>query len=99
MTNKVFGLAWYREEDYRRILKIMEDADMLPRTYKRWKRLVERGERRQEAAGWTVVRTIIEPESFLVWAREQGLNVDAQARTEYASLVARGYRLTPSPSP
>ena len=51
MTNKVFGLAWYREEDYRRILKIMEDADMLPRTYKRWKRLVERGERRQEAAG------------------------------------------------
>ena len=92
MTNKVFGLAWYREEDYRRILKIMEDADMLPRTYKRWKHLVERGERRQKAAGWTVVRAIIEPETFLAWARGQGLDVNAHARAKYASLAATQLR-------
>ncbi|HEY1856181.1 hypothetical protein [Acidocella sp.] len=88
MTNKVFGMAWYREEDYRRILKIMEDAAMLPRTYKRWKHLVERGERRQKAAGRIVIRAIIEPEKFLTWTEGQGLNAGLHARARYASLVA-----------
>ncbi|KQT46817.1 hypothetical protein ASG52_14045 [Methylobacterium sp. Leaf456] len=32
----VVSLAWYRPEDYRRILSIMKDADALPETYEAW---------------------------------------------------------------
>ena len=32
-------MSWYRAEDYRRILEIMEDADKLHSTYDQWLRL------------------------------------------------------------
>lgn len=89
MTDKrVFGMAWYREQDYRRILEIMEDADIFPKTYKRWKYLTRRREIRLKAAGWSIVRAIIEPEKFLTWTEGQGVNAGLHARARYASLAA-----------
>jgi hypothetical protein len=36
------GLAWYRREDYPRLLTIFEDADKLPPTYDEWLAMAEK---------------------------------------------------------
>lgn len=38
-------MAWYRREDYPRILEIMTDHDRLHRTYDEWQNAAEEGER------------------------------------------------------
>jgi hypothetical protein len=82
------GLAWYRRQDYPRILQVMEDADKLFATYDHWQKSAERTERELKRAGHIVVRAVIDPDEFVVWCRMQGLNVDAKARTRWANEAA-----------
>jgi hypothetical protein len=83
-----FGLAWYRREDYSRVLQIMDDVDKLFPTFDQWQKSAERTERELKSAGHIVVRAIIDPDEFVRWCREHGLNVDAQARTSWANEAA-----------
>ncbi len=83
------GLAWYKREDYGRILKIMEDADTLPATYDRWLKAAETGERELTSKGHVVVRAIIDPDEFVAWCAGHDLKVDSKARQAFAAEFAR----------
>src|SRR5687767_1916896 len=85
---RAVGLAWYDRLDYRRILKIMDDANVLPRTYEQWLKGAEAGERQLLSTRHTVVRAIIDPEEFPAWCQTRGLNIDAKARVQFASEAA-----------
>jgi hypothetical protein len=85
MPELIVGMAWYRPEDYPRVLQIMIDAHRLPRTYNQWRQKAEAGERSQKAAGRRVVRVILDPETFPAWCAARGLNVDAKGRTAFAA--------------
>lgn len=88
---RALGMAWYTSQDYRRILEIMEDAEKLPTTYDKWCQLAERGEREAKRAGHIVIRAIIDPQEFRVWAHARGLNIDAKARVAFANEVAHSH--------
>lgn len=81
----ILGIAWYEERDYPRILDIMEDAESLFGAYDEWKKAAEFGERREQAAGHTVIRAVIKPEQFLAWCAARGAKVDSHARTAFAN--------------
>jgi hypothetical protein len=85
MKIQALGIPWYRREDYARILAVMTDANLLPRTHEQWLRKAEDVERRCKGQGMTVVRAVIDPDTFPDWCRTRGLNVDAKARTEFAN--------------
>jgi len=85
---RAVGMSWYRAEDYRRILEIMEDADKLHSTYDQWLKAAERGERELKGKGHIVIRAMLDPDQFTAWCREKGLKRDAQARTQFASWFA-----------
>ena len=85
----VVAMAWYRREDYCRILEIMEDAHLLPVSFERWNDIAQKGERSQKAKGRIVVRAIIDPQDFPGWCKAERLNVDADARRIYAAWRAR----------
>ncbi len=85
---RAVGIAWYSRQDYRRALEIMEDADQLPGTFDQWLKRAEATEREIKRAGHVVVRAIIKPEEFAAWCRAKGLNIDTEARTEWASEFA-----------
>jgi hypothetical protein len=85
---RAMGMAWYRPEDYRRIVQIMEDGYKLPLTYDRWLQLAERGERELRQKGHFVVRAMINPEEFTVWCRQQGVKRDADGRMKHAAWAA-----------
>lgn len=81
----VVGIAWYKAKDYTSILEIMEDSDVLPSSYKEWRKKADGLIRQIEATGRSAVRATIDPEQFPAWCAARGLNVDANARTAFAN--------------
>jgi hypothetical protein len=88
ITPNIVGIAWYKAEHYDAILRIMSDRHVLPRTFIEWRLQAEAAEKKYQRMGKTVCRALIDPEAFAEWCRTKGLNIDAQARMQYASAVA-----------
>lgn len=86
---RVTGMVWYRPEDYSAILRIMTDSQKLPRTFHEWRMKAESGEKKLRRDGHTIVRAYIDPETFPDWCRSRGLDIDAEARMQYANLIAK----------
>jgi hypothetical protein len=83
------GMAWYRLEDYSAILSIMTDSAKLPRTFHEWRMKAETGEKKLRKEGHIVMRVFIDPKTFPDWCNSRGLNIDAQARIQFASLAVK----------
>lgn len=88
MQVSAIGIGFYEREDYPRILEIMEDAHLLPRTYDEFVKRFEVGKRQLEARSALVTAAVIKPDEFLAWCRERGLKVDAQARKRFSNEAA-----------
>jgi hypothetical protein len=84
MTEVVAGLAWYKREDYPKLLAIFDDADSLPDTYEEWLEEAGEIERKLIIQGHRVVRAAIDPATFPGWCEAKGLKLDATARTRFA---------------
>lgn len=89
ITVRATGMAWYRLEDYSAILRIMTDSAKLPRTFHEWLMKAEKGEKSLRRDGHIVMRVIIDPKSFPDWCKSRGLNIDAQARIQFANLAVK----------
>jgi len=79
------GIPWYHESDYAAILRLMKDGDRLPRTYAEWEKRAKQIEQQIVAQGSKAVRVQLKPEAFAAWCAIRNLDVDAQARTMFAS--------------
>lgn len=82
------GIAWFRREDWTRILEIMEDAEKIGPDFDRWEKLAKSIEERLNSQGVIVVRAMIDPDIFRDWCLKNSLPVDAKARTKYANEMA-----------
>jgi hypothetical protein len=83
----ITGIAWYRREDYPRILEIMEDAVYaagFPPSYDEWLSMKEREEREEQSNGKIVRRIVIDPDAFTAWCQEKHLKFDEEARADFA---------------
>jgi hypothetical protein len=56
MPEQVVGIAWYRAQDYREILRIMVDGSSFPATYRHWREEAELLESDLKRLGQEVVR-------------------------------------------
>ncbi|AKH38101.1 MULTISPECIES: Rossmann-fold NAD(P)-binding domain-containing protein [Nitrosomonas] len=83
------GMVWYYREDYNAILRIMTDSHKLPESFDIWLAEAEQDEDNLTQDGYTVVRTRIDPETFLGWCRSQGLNADFEARMGFANFIVK----------
>jgi hypothetical protein len=92
-TIRAIGIAWYRREDYPRILQIMEDAHLLPRTFEKWLYAAEKGREKLLRSGALVVKAEIEPDAFVACCQSSGHKVDAQGRMAFSNLVAYEYAM------
>jgi hypothetical protein len=76
-------VAWYREEDYPRILRIMEDRHLMMASFSKWLAAAEKFEKSSKGQGFDVVRVIIDPVRFVAWCRKHSLSCNARARVKY----------------
>jgi len=91
MAPQVVGMAWYRPETFDKLRAMFEDGYKLHRTYDEWLLAAESGRKGLEDRGIRVVTVDIDPDKFPEWCKSQGLKLDADARTRFASLVAAGF--------
>lgn len=82
---RAFGVAWYRQEDYAKIKKIMVDHRKLPDTYKKWLKSAEQTVNQIGGHGHIVEKVYIDPDTFPAWCRARGLDIDADARMRFAN--------------
>ncbi len=83
------GLAWYRREDYPRILEMMADRSEMHDTYDEWLRDAERLEQHLASEGHAPTHVIIDPEIFRSWCDQHNLKPVAKARTRFVAEAGR----------
>jgi hypothetical protein len=84
---RAVGVVWYREADWPRLRVLLADADKLPDTYAEWLASAEGLLVQLRRDGIAAERVPLDPDVFSAWCAAQGLALDAQARSRYASEV------------
>lgn len=79
------GITWYKRADYKRILEIMVDRENLPPTFDKWQSLAEKAEEMIRRQGRVPLRAHLDPDKFVAWCAERGLDINANARTRFAA--------------
>jgi len=82
-------LPWFDRESYPRILEVMADHDLMPATYDRWLKQVQRVLEKARREGQNPIRAHIDPDEFMAWCNDHDWPADSMARLAFARLVAR----------
>jgi len=86
------GAYWIEEADYAALLKIFDDGDTMPRSWREWLKMAEEMEKGLKAYGHPVMRVRIDPASFPAWCAAHGTTPGRQGRKLFvAHAVAERY--------
>ena len=89
-TNQtVMGVAWYRRDQWNRLLEIYSDHLELEDTYDEWKTVAEENLGNLAKHGYKFRKVEIDVEELLTWCNSQNRNVDGDARTEFTVVKLR----------
>lgn len=81
----VLGVAWYRKEQWGRLLEISEDRDRLEETYEAWEASARASLPKLRRQGIIPRRVDIDVEELLRWCQSEGRPVDASARVIFTA--------------
>jgi hypothetical protein len=81
----VIGIAWFRPEQWQRLLAAAADASELETTYEEWERHATKTLKRLRRGGVDVRKVDVNVEELIAWCKEQMCKLDGNARAEYAS--------------
>jgi hypothetical protein len=77
------GAYWIKEEDYLTLLRISDDGDKMPLTWKEWLKVAEEMERGLKAYGHVVLRVHIDPNTFPDWCAAHGTSLGREGRKRF----------------
>jgi len=97
-SDTVFGIAWYRPDQWQRLLEVSTDAADLEDSYDEWFELAEERMRELGEAGARAERVQIDVEGLALWCDAEECLVDAAGRARYAAYLLRSREALP-PSP
>ena len=85
----VMGVAWYRRDQWDRLLEISSDRAELEDTYDEWKAVAEENLGNLAKHGYKLRKVEIDIEELLIWCNSQNRAVDGDARTEFTVVKLR----------
>ena len=83
------AIAWYRAEQWPRLLEVATDRAQLERTYDEWQAVAQRALTDFARAGVWVRKVDVDLNELVAWCHSQGRAVDATARSAFAALKLR----------
>jgi hypothetical protein len=83
----LIGVAWYRREDWPKLLAAAADRDALEDTYDEWRQTARQMLLRLSADGRHVKKVDIDLDKLIAWCRNKRLPLDGDARVKYVSEV------------
>ena len=91
MQVSVTGMAWYRPKDYDRLKALFTDGWKLPDTFNEWLSSAQAMYDGLTKQGHAVQQAFINPDKIPEWCRGRGMEMNAQARMEYAAEYVKNY--------
>jgi hypothetical protein len=85
MRIAMVGVPWYKKEDYETLKALFVDAHKLPASYEKWLDLAEDLIDNFRRKGQAFRKVYIDPNTFPAWCTGHGLNIDAEARVQFAN--------------
>lgn len=85
---QIVGMVWYKAEEYDACMRIMTDRNKLFSNFHQWRMSAETGEKTLRRQGKTVIRAFIDPKTFYAWCQDRQLDINADARNQYAGFIA-----------
>jgi hypothetical protein len=86
------GAYWIDEADYPAVLRLFDDGNTMPRSWKEWLKIAEEMEKGLKAYGHPVMRVRIDPATFAAWCAAHGATPGRQARKMFvAAAVTERY--------
>ena len=85
----VMGVAWYKRDQWDRLLEISSDRAELEDTYDEWKAMAEENLGNLAQHGYKLCKVEIDVEELLIWCNSQNRAVDGGARTEFTVMKLR----------
>ena len=82
---QVAGAAWYRREQWNRLLEVSADRDELEENYDDWLRTAEGTLKGLKQMGTALVKVDIDVNKLFAWCVVANRPVDGTARAEYVS--------------
>lgn len=77
------GVYWINEEDYPALLRIFDDGNKMPGTWREWLKIAEEMERGLTSYGHVVLRVRINPGTFSDWCASQGAKSSREGRKSF----------------
>lgn len=94
--NTAVGIAWYRREQWPRLLEISTDRSDLEDSYDHWLMHVTEAFKTMKNEGFDPVKVDVDTEELLAWCRTRNLPVSAKARARYVTEKVQKTSLPPS---
>ena len=88
-VDAVMGVAWYRRQQWDRLLEISSDRDELENTYDEWKAMADENFSILVQKGYVLRKIEIDVEELLRWCKLQNRPVDGDARVEFTLVKLR----------
>ena len=85
VSKMVVGVAWYKPEQWKRLLEISADRDELESTHAEWERNAEQSMKRFARGGLRLERVPVDVEELLQWCLIRNLAVDGEARSTFTA--------------
>ena len=82
----VSGVAWYRAEQWPRLLDVSIDRSELERTYAEWQAVATKGLADLARAGVQARKVDVDVDALVEWCRSESRPVDAAARAAFTAL-------------
>jgi len=79
------SIAWYRPEQWPRLLEVSIDGDRLHKTYEQWLDFTNDLVADIESNGQSVIKVEVDVEELTAWCKQQGLSLDGDARAEFVT--------------
>ena len=79
----VVGAYWINEEDYPALLKLFDDGEKMPPTWREWLKIAEEMEQGLKAYGHVVMRVNIDPNVFSAWCAAHGTSPGREGRKRF----------------
>ena len=79
------AVAWYKPEQWSRLLEISADSDELETTHAEWLSLAEKALKNLTTQGLGVAKIEVDVEDLLSWCRERDLPINGENRSRYAA--------------
>ena len=81
----MFGFAWYRKEQWDRLLSVSSDRDSLEATFEEWLEIAQKRFKEFKRGGHDVRQVDVDVEELIRWCQKRKKPIDGNARSEFAA--------------